>query len=220
MSPEVLGSNWARLLRIARELVRQVNSEQRIIDQWTLGGGTAMMLQIDHRESHDVDLFLDDLQVLPLLDPQKHDFQLGISPSGQQSDGARFLKLSFNGIGEIDFIVAASMTDSPFKREIVENEPILLDTVPEIVAKKIFYRGSSIRPRDVFYIAAAGESHSVEIIDALKAYRSNVTQALATMNRLNPEFVNRAIAQLAIKAQYVSMTRTSLEKARRLLEAV
>jgi hypothetical protein len=34
------------------------------------GGGTAMMLQIDHRESHDVDIFLTDPQLLASLDPQ------------------------------------------------------------------------------------------------------------------------------------------------------
>jgi len=31
-----------------------------MIDSWTFGGGTALMLQIDHRESFDVDIFLDD----------------------------------------------------------------------------------------------------------------------------------------------------------------
>jgi len=50
--------DWARLFRIACALIRQVNSEQIIIDSWSFGGGTAMMLQIDHRESHDVDIFL------------------------------------------------------------------------------------------------------------------------------------------------------------------
>jgi hypothetical protein len=30
---------------VACALIRQVNSEQTIIDHWTLGGGTAMMLQ-------------------------------------------------------------------------------------------------------------------------------------------------------------------------------
>jgi hypothetical protein len=51
------GPDWARLFRIACAMIRQVNSEQIIIDSWSLGGGTAMMLQIDHRESHDVDIF-------------------------------------------------------------------------------------------------------------------------------------------------------------------
>jgi hypothetical protein len=40
-----------KLLRTARSLIDQVNYEQKIIDRWTFGGGTAMMLQIGYRES-------------------------------------------------------------------------------------------------------------------------------------------------------------------------
>ncbi len=49
---------------MACALIRQVNTEQTIIDRWTLGGGTALMLQIDHRESQDIDIFLSDPQLL------------------------------------------------------------------------------------------------------------------------------------------------------------
>lgn len=33
------------------------------------GGGTAMTIQIGHRESHDIDIFLDDPQLLGFIDP-------------------------------------------------------------------------------------------------------------------------------------------------------
>lgn len=214
------GFAWARLLGIARELIDQVNAEQSVIEQWTLGGGTAMMIQIDHRESHDVDIFLDDPQLLPLIDPQKRDFRFDIAPSAQQGDGARFLKLSFDGIGEIDFIVAAAMTASPTTEVFIENQTVFLDTIPEVITKKVCYRGSSIRPRDIFDIAAAGEQHGVAVIEALRTHRAEVSRALTTMDRLNPEFVNGAVAQLSIKARYASLAKTSLEKAMRLLQAV
>jgi hypothetical protein len=81
-------SDWARLFRIASALIRQVNSERSIIDHWTFGGGTAMMLQINHRESRDVDIFLSDPQLLPFLDPQKHDFEFEIRPAASEGDGA------------------------------------------------------------------------------------------------------------------------------------
>ena len=107
------GSGWARLFRIACSLIRQVNSEQVIIGSWSFGGGTAMMLQIDHRESRDVDIFLPDPQLLPFLDPKLHDFEFEIRPSDYGGDGTGFLKLSFEGLGEIDFIVAHAVTDIP-----------------------------------------------------------------------------------------------------------
>lgn len=86
-------------------MIREVNAEQEIIDHWTFGGGTAMMLQIGHRESRDVDIFLSDPQLLPFLDPQKRDFDFEIQPSDHIGDGTGFLKLAFE-FGEIDFIIA------------------------------------------------------------------------------------------------------------------
>lgn len=83
-------SDWTRLFRIARAMIEQVNSEQQIIDHWTFGGGTAMMLQINHRESDDVDIFLQDAQLLSFLDPQKRDFDFEIGPSDYKGAGSTF----------------------------------------------------------------------------------------------------------------------------------
>jgi hypothetical protein len=141
VSALVRQADWARLLRIACGLIRQVNSEQSIIDYWTLGGGTAMMLQIDHRESRDMDIFLPDPQLLPFLDPQKHDFKFEIWPADSDSDGTSFLKLAFEDIGEIDFIVGNSKTSSPTAPSIIEGESVLLETIPEIITKKIIIAG-------------------------------------------------------------------------------
>lgn len=77
-------------------MIRQVNAEQNIIDGWTFGGGTAMMLQIDHRISQDVDIFLPDPQLLSFLDPQKHDFNFEIRPADYNGDGARSLSSALN----------------------------------------------------------------------------------------------------------------------------
>ena len=114
---------------MACDLIRQVNSEGPVIDRWTFGGGTALMLQIGHRESRDVDIFLEDAQFLPFLDPQKRDFKFDILPSDYGGDGTRFLKLAFDGLGEIDFIVDLPKTaDSTIEQEI-EGETILFETV-------------------------------------------------------------------------------------------
>jgi hypothetical protein len=212
--------DWARLFRIACALIRQVNSEQSIIDHWTLGGGTAMMLQIDHRESQDVDIFLSDPQSLSYLDPQKRDFQFEIWPTDYDGDGSSFQKLAFKDIGEIDFIVGRAMTPSPTTQTTIEGETTLLETIPEIISKKIYYRGSSIKPRDIFDIAAAGERHADLVIDALRSYRVEVQAALRAIDRLNPDFVNSAIAQLSIKDKFRSVAKTALKQAKELLGTV
>ncbi|WP_234888942.1 hypothetical protein [Sinorhizobium meliloti] len=60
------------------------------------------MLQIDHRESFDVDIFLDDPQLLPYLNPKTQGYALDINPDGYESDGSRTLKIVFENVGEID----------------------------------------------------------------------------------------------------------------------
>lgn len=140
------------------------------------------MLQIDHRESHDVDIFLADPQLLPFLDPEKHDFKFEIWPAGYEGDGASFQKLAFKDIGEIDFIVGQAMTSSPTKQALIEGESVLLETLPEIITKKIHHRGTSIKPRDIFDVAAAGEQHADSIIAALRNYRDEVAATLIALD--------------------------------------
>ena len=205
---------------MACDLIRQVNSKAPVIDRWTFGGGTALMLQIDHRESHDVDIFLQDPQVLAFLDPQKNDFKFEIVPSDYDGDGARFLKLAFEDIGEIDFIVSQPATANPTIQREIEGENILLETIPEIITKKVVHRGSSIRPRDIFDIAAAGENYADPIVAELRSYRGDVAQALEALERLNPEFVNKAIWQLEIRPRFSAIAKTAIDRAEQILRAV
>jgi hypothetical protein len=213
-------SDWAQLFRIACALIRQVNAEQPIIDHWTFGGGTAMMLQIDHRESHDIDIFLSDPQLLAYLDPQKRDFEFDMMPNEYDGDGVKFLKLAFKDIGQIDFIVGSSLTPSPTSRRTIEGETVDLENIPEIITKKIFYRGSNIRPRDIFDIAAAAEHHTPSVIEALRSRPVEVANTLLALDRLNPAFVSAAIADMTVSDAYRSIAETALERARTVLRAV
>jgi len=178
------------------------------------------MLQIDHRESRDVDIFLPDPQQLPFLDPQKHDFQFEIEPDAYEGDGARSLKFVFDKVGEIDFIVTPGLTSSPATQADIEGEAVLLETIPEIITKKIYYRAASIKPRDIFDIAAAGEQHADPVIKELRNYRDQVTQALGTIDKLNVDFVNGAIAELAIKDRYKEIAKAALSRSKEILRAV
>ena len=161
-----------------------------------------MMLQIDHRESHDVDIFLPDAQLLAFLDPKLHDFEFEIRPSDYVGDGTGFIKLAFAGIGEIDFIVGHALTNTPTAKRLIEGEDVDLETINEIIAKKIHYRCASIKPRDIFDIAAAAKHDRDPIVSALKAYKGDVARTLLAIEHLNPDFVGATIATLAIKDQF------------------
>ena len=179
-----------------------------------------MMLQIEHRESRDVDIFLADPQLLSFLDPQKWDFDFEVRPNGYESDGTRFQRLVFDQIGEIDFIVAQDLTVVPTLSRDIENEAVLLETIPEIITKKIYYRGGSIKPRDIFDIAAAGEWQADAVVTALRSYRGEVVQSLGAIDKLNDDFVNRAISQLEIRERYRAVARTAVERCKEILRAV
>ena len=210
-------SEWPLLFQIACDLIGQVNEKAPIIEFWTLGGGTAMMLHIDHRESHDIDLFLPDPQALPFLNPETNDLSFRIVPDGYETDASRSIKFAFEKIGEIDFIVAGQLTANPTTERDIEGVRTLVETVPEIIAKKLHFRGRTIRPRNIFDIAAAGSLFEEEIVSALSRYTDGVKAALAAMERSNPDFVNRTIADLMIRERFRGLAPSSIEKARALL---
>ena len=73
-------SRWAALFAQACDIIDQANAKHKLLDHWSFGGGTALMLQIHHRESFDVDIFIHDPQVLPYLNPQTQGYVLDIRP--------------------------------------------------------------------------------------------------------------------------------------------
>ncbi len=176
-----------------------------------------MMIQIGHRESHDVDIFIDDPQILGFLDPGKADLIFKEMPAEYDGDGARFQKFAFTDVGEIDFIVSGTLTAAPFVIQEIQGQRIKLESVPEIIAKKIFHRGAEAKPRDIFDMAAASRDHRAEVVAALRAFPAQVSSTLARIETLNPEFVARTIGQLTILPSYQGMAPESVDLARSLL---
>ena len=110
-----------------------------------LGGGTRLMLELRHRISDDIDIFLRDPQWLAYLTPRLNDRFEG-SFTGYD-EGATSLKLRLPH-GEIDFIVSMRLLDLPNQTSALT--PFALEPMDEVLAKKLFYRGWSLTPRDLF----------------------------------------------------------------------
>ncbi|MBP1888104.1 hypothetical protein [Sinorhizobium mexicanum] len=146
------------------------------------------MLQTDHRESFDVDIFLDDPQLLPCLNPKTQGYALDINPHSYESDESRTLKIVFEHVGEIYFICAPSLTDNPTLKTDVRSRDVLLETPAEIIAKKIYYRGAAMQPRDMFEIACVVKTHGVEYLkEALTPFRDKCDAALEVARQMNPQ---------------------------------
>ena len=194
MNAGAVSSRWDELFRIALSIIDQAGARARPFEGWSFGGGTALMLQISHRESHDIDLFLPDPQLLPLLNPVTQEYDVAPAPGTYQTDGSRSLKLVFKDIGEIDFICAPPLTVEPFEEQIIEDRCVALERPAEIIAKKIVHRGAHMQPRDMFDIAATmrvrGEDY---LIDRLRPFRRECETALKTARRFDPEFARSLI---------------------------
>lgn len=214
-------SRWFDLFDIALSILEQTDRKIGLKTDWSFGGGTALMLQIDHRDSYDVDIFIHDPQLLPYLNPDSQDHLLKISPSGYHSDGSHCLKIAFAGIGEIDFICSPPLLRDGVIRTAVRGEMVDLETPAEIIAKKIYHRGSRLQPRDMFDIAAALQHNGAQpLIAALKPFPDQVTQALRVAQGYRQNLLTPVLADLNVKPGYAALRQTAQEDTVRLLRTV
>lgn len=137
--------SWRNLERAALSIIADVQEYAGSPFQPKLGGGTRLMLALDHRISHDIDLFIRDPQWIGYITPRLND-RVEALVAGYE-EAADFLKLNLPD-GEIDFIVRGSLLGLP--DEASEDTTLPLEPVAEVLAKKLFYRGSVLTPRDLF----------------------------------------------------------------------
>lgn len=131
------------------------------------------MLHMWHRLSKDIDAFIGDPQYIPYLSPRLAGAEVWGTDTYQES--ANHLKLMYPE-GEIDFIVAAEITGLPAQAMTIASDPTVPDannvtiTVEhpvEIALKKLNYRGSFLKVRDIFDIAVVNSAHEALLRDNL-----------------------------------------------------
>lgn len=137
--------SWRVLEDIAKHMAADVTQKAGRDFQPLLGGGTRLMLSLNHRVSHDIDLFFTDAQWIGYLTPRLNDDVEALT--GDYDEAADYLKLRFPE-GEIDFIVRTRLLNLP--PESAPDTAFLLDPMAEVLAKKLFFRGATLTPRDLF----------------------------------------------------------------------
>lgn len=218
MSQNKRPSQWEDLLKEAFRIIDHVNRDHDLLSSWTFGGGTAMMLQINHRESHDVDLFLDDPQLLPYVTASVGEMSFDIGPPSYNGDGTGHLKIAFEGVGEIDFIVTGHILEPYAETRKILDRDVELETVPEIIAKKVRFRGSNIQPRDVFDVAAASDAgYETEIRMALAEIPEYRDITAGRLDLLKEDYVNSLIQQLMLRPGFELTARDAIAKAKDVL---
>lgn len=138
--------SWRTLIALAAEMVADAERRAAGVRMTPLlGGGTRIMLAIEHRISQDVGLFVHDAQWIGFLTPRLNgEFEDRLS--GYEED-ATWVKLKHQD-GEIDFIVGGSLLNR--EPEFDHTVPFALESVEEVIAKKLFYWGWALTARDLF----------------------------------------------------------------------
>ena len=79
----------------------------------------------------------------------------------------------------------------------VRGRQVLLETPGEIIAKKVYYRGAAMQPRDMFDVACVMKTPGVEYLDeALRAFPDKCEAALKVALQMNPQFAETIMTRL------------------------
>jgi hypothetical protein len=170
---------WEGLFERALVLIDDARTHGLPVDEWSFGGGTVLMRRHRHRLSKDIDIFIDNPEFLGYLSPRLSD--VAESLTTDYVEDTEYVKLRFPD-GEIDFVVAAPLSQLPANRETILGRPFLVETSTEIVAKKIWHRGAMFTARDIFDLAMVAEREPEalkEIYPILRDKRETVLTRIA-----------------------------------------
>lgn len=170
------------LLEKAIKILEYANIDN---SQWSMGGGTILMLNYHHRLSKDVDIFVSNTQYFNGLSPKLNDVA---EDADFYQEGERFISLSYPE-GKIDFVKAFQVSDYLPTLKHVFNQNIFVDDDIEIVTKKVFFRGASLHPRDLYDLATVylGPRRS-ELVNALINIPEQVQEFHDALQRVGPGF--------------------------------
>ena len=170
------------LLEKAIKILEYANIDN---SQWSMGGGTILMLNYHHRLSKDVDIFVSNTQYFNGLSPKLNDVA---EDADFYQEGERFISLSYPE-GKIDFVKAFQVSDYLPVLKHVFNQNIFVDDDIEIVTKKVFFRGASLHPRDLYDLATVylGPRRS-ELVKALINIPEQLQEFHDALQRVGPGF--------------------------------
>lgn len=170
------------LLEKAIKILEYANIDN---SQWSMGGGTILMLNYHHRLSKDVDIFVSNTQYFNGLSPKLNDVA---EDADFYQEGERFISLSYPE-GKIDFVKAFQVSDYLPTLKHVFNQNIFVDDDIEIVTKKVFFRGASLHPRDLYDLATVylGPRRS-ELVNTLINIPEQLQEFHDALQRVGPGF--------------------------------
>ena len=216
-------ASWRLLLSRTIIGLEKLEQQGQAVPDWILGGGTALMLHSDHRLSKDIDAFIDDPQYLGIMSPDVTD----VWDCRTWDKAAHYLKLGF-AEGEIDFIVSSplsdltttfhevDLTDLPAKRKVT----IEIEHPAEIALKKMHYRPTMLKSRDIFDIAVADSIDHEALVGNLNQISDKKSALLKRLGGIDRKFLQAELTELDIQEGWDDHKKTCLETVRSLVELI
>ena len=173
---------WEILFQRALVLIDSTQDLGPALTNWTFGGGTVLMRRHGHRFSKDIDIFVPDPQWLGYLNPRLNETTEKLTTDYSEAAGS--LKLRF-AEGEIDFVASQPLTKNATVAEILFGRNVQVETSAEIIAKKIWHRGSRFTARDIFDLATVAEKEPASLLEIkpiLQGRRDDVLGRIAAQD--------------------------------------
>ena len=206
------------MLLAAHELLES----KGILDVSALGGGTALSAYYwNHRYSTDIDIFVHSKSDITLmLRPKKWsaNFLQMLKKLGYAGDckvHPVYTEIAIKDSYKIQFFSVEDKTKNPYHIVDLWGEKIQIESVEEIIAKKIFYRAHKGNARDLFDIAIAihkKPSLFSDLFIPIKKFK----ELFETVSKIkqNKELQNEYIAEIKLmnpNEQYLSLAMNTIE---------
>lgn len=211
-------SNWSSLLRTALAGLESLEASGTPIRWWSFGGGTALMLQLHHRDSKDIDIFIPDAQYLGYLSPRLTDLSVWGEPDYDET--TCYVKLRY-AEGEIDFIAASAISDLPNGVFDFMGHRITIEPPAEIILKKLFHRAALLKPRDIFDTAVVLASiHADDLRANLHLVADQKSALLKRLTEMPKAYFDAAMTELDIFDDWQHIIPTARQSVLGMTEAI
>lgn len=211
-------AGWKRLLERALAGLDSLEQNGTPIRWWSFGGGTALMVQLHHRDSKDIDLFVPDPQYLSYLSPRLADVAVWGGPD--YDEATNYVKLRY-AEGEIDFISAFSISDLDNGRFVFSDRQVPIESPTEIILKKLHYRAGLLKPRDIFDTAVVLSSDHAETLRQHLPLLTDVRgQLIDRISQMPEDYFKAAMDELDIFSEYRQLIPNAMDMVAELISDI
>ena len=220
-------SKQKEMLDVTLDLLEQNN----LLECSSLGGGTALAAYyFNHRYSTDIDIFIyADVNKTHLLKPSYWNTHINkkfesIGFTGNFRHNDIYTEIVINQDSKIQFFDVIKKSKEAFKKVDLWGYSLNLDSIEEIIAKKIHYRGDIGNSRDLFDIAIAIHNDP-SIFTNMLLNKEKIKSLYKTIINIsnNPELTNLYLHEIELmnpNKQYDFLSKHTILYLKNLLENI